>query len=171
MDYSKLSWKRYLLAAGISLAVPLVALAVSQRAADCGFAAGLEGGRLPPYMSSLNLSEAQRDKVFEVMHAQAPALRDKGKAVRSADEALRKLVLSPDYTEPKARALADGAAKAAADMALARAKVERQVLEVLTPEQRKTLADMKQPGEPPMGGRGEGRRGAGPEGMPPPHER
>jgi periplasmic protein CpxP/Spy len=171
MNFPKLSWKRYLLAAGISLAVPLVALAVSQRAVACGFAGGMEGGRMPPYLHALNLSEAQRDKVFDIMHAQAPAMRDKGKAARNAEEALRKLVLSPEYTEPKARELAESAAKATADMALARVKAERQVYDVLTAEQRKTLAEMKQPGEPPMVGWGEGHHGNGPGGMPPPPAR
>ena len=51
---------------------------------------------------------------------------------------------------------------------VARAKAERQVFEVLTPEQRKQLAEMKASGEPGRS-RGDGPRGMGGEGrMPPP---
>ena len=168
MDFPKLSWKRFLVAAGISLAVPLLALAVNQRASACSVGPGMESGKMPPYLHSLNLSEAQRDKVFEIMHGQAPAMRDKGKAVRNAEESLRKLVLSPEYSEPKARELANEAAKAMSEMSLARAKAERLVYEVLTPEQRKQLADLKASGEPPMGMRGDGPRGRGDERHQPP---
>lgn len=168
MDFPRLSWKRFLVAAGISLAVPLLALAVNQRALACGVGPGMEGGRMPPYLHSLNLSEAQRDQVFEIMHGQMPAMRDKGKAVRNAEESLRKLVLSPEYNEPKARELANDAAKAMSEISLARAKAERLVYDVLTPEQRKLLADRKAPGEPPMEKRGDGPRGRGDERHQPP---
>ena len=158
MNFPKLNLRRFLIAAAISLVVPLAALAVSQRAGACGFGPGMEGGRMPRYLHSLNLSEAQRDRVFEIFHGQAPAMREKVKAARNAEESLRKLVLSTEYTEPKARALSDDAARATADLTLARAMTERQVYEVLTAEQRSQLAKLKAAGEAPMGGRGGERR-------------
>ena len=36
---------------------------------------GMGGGMMSPHLRGLNLSEAQRDKIFEIMHAQAPAMR------------------------------------------------------------------------------------------------
>ena len=167
MDFPKLSLKRFLVAAAVSLAVPLAALAVGQRTGACGVGLGMDGGKMPPYLHSLNLSEAQRDKVFEIMHGQAPAMRDKGKAVRNAEEALRGLARSPDYSEAKARELSDGAAKAMAEMALAHLKVERQVYEIMTPEQRKQLAEMKASGEPAMGMHRERHRDGGDHLSPP----
>lgn len=110
------------------------------------------------YLRQLNLSEAQRDWVFEIMHGQAPAMREKVKAARNAEESLRKLVLSTEYTEPKARALSDGAAKATADLSLAQAMAERQIYEGLTAEQRSQLAKLKAAGKAPMDGRGGERR-------------
>lgn len=170
--------KRLLVAAGVALALPLTAAAVpgergGHHGCGGGFAAhggpGMGGEMMPPHLRALNLTEAQRDKVFEIMHAQAPAMRDKAKAWRKAEDELRALTAASDYSDAKARALADSAAKAMADMTLARAKTERQVFEVLTPEQRKQLAEMK-PGEPR--GRGDGPRGprgmGGDGGMPPP---
>lgn len=158
VNFPKSSLKRFLVAAAVSLAVPLAALAVSQRAGACGFGPAMEGGKMPPYLRQLDLSGAQRDRVFEIMHGQAPAMREKVKAARNAEESLRKLVLSTEYTEPKARALSDDAARATADLTLARAMTERQVYEVLTAEQRSQLAKLKAAGEAPMGGRGGERR-------------
>lgn len=173
--------KRFLAAAGVALALPLTAAAFAgphpghrgcgDFAAHGGPGMGMGGGMMPPHLRGLNLTEAQRDKVFEIMHAQAPAMREKGKAMFKAQADLRALTASPDYSEAKARSLADAAAKTMADMTLARAQAERQVYDVLTPEQRKQLAEMK-PSDEPRRGRGDGPRGMGGMGgdgrMPPP---
>ncbi len=158
MRFPQFNWRGFFLATGISLVLPLAALAVSQGAAACAGAPGADGGRMPPYLHGLDLNEAQRDKVFEIMHAQAPAMRDRFKAARNVEESLRKLVLSPDYDESKASELAGQAARAMADLTLARARAERQVYELLTPEQRKQLLERKVSGESPMGGHDDGHR-------------
>jgi Spy/CpxP family protein refolding chaperone len=154
VNFPKLSLKRFLVAAAISLVVPLAALGVGQRAGSCGVGPDAEGGKMQSYLRQLNLSEAQRDWIFEIMHGQAPAMREKVKAARNAEGALRKLVLSSEYTEPKARELSDGAARAMAELSLARAMAERQVYEGLTAEQRSQLAKLKAAGKAPMDGRG-----------------
>jgi periplasmic protein CpxP/Spy len=168
--------KRFLVAASVALAIPLSAAAFHGHSGGqpgCGSFAehggpGMGGEMMPPHLRSLNLSEAQRDKVFEIMHAQAPVMREKAKAVRKAEDDLRALSAATDYSDAKARALADTAAKAMSEMTLARAKAERQVFEVLTPEQRKQMAEMKAAGGPGRG-RGDGPHGIGGEGrMPPP---
>lgn len=101
----------------------------------------------PYYLRGLNLTEAQHDKIFEVMHAQAPLTREKAKAHQAAEEALRKLAAGPDYNEAKARGLADTLGKSVAEMALVRAKADRQIFDILTPEQRQQLAEMKPGGD------------------------
>ena len=103
---------------------------------------------LPPHLRSLNLTEGQQDKVFEIIHSQAPLMREKTKALRKAESDLRVLSAAPEYSEAKARSLADATAKVMSEMTMARAKTERQIFEVLTPEQRKQLAELK------PGGRG-----------------
>mgnify|MGYP003476963651 FL=1 len=171
--------KRFIVAAGVALAVPLTAVAFQGHPVGhhgCGGFAGhggpgmMGGEMMPPHLRGLNLTEAQRDKIFEIMHAQAPAMRDKAKALRKAEDDLRALTAAADYSDAKARSLADAGAKAMSEMTLARAKAERQVFEVLTPEQRKQLAEMKASGEPGRG-RGDGPRGMGGEGRmaPPAH--
>ncbi len=159
--------KRFLVAASVALAIPLGAAAFQGEPGGhpgCGHFAGrggpgMGGEMMLPHLRGLNLSEAQRDKIFEIMHAQAPLMREKAKAVRKAEDDLRALAAADDYSDAKARALADTAAKAISEMSLARARAERQVSEVLTPEQRKQLADFKASGGP---GRGRG------EASPPP---
>ena len=165
--------KRFLVAASVALAIPLSAAAFHGHPGGhhgCGDGGpGMMGGEMmPPHLRGLNLTEAQRDKIFEIMHAQVPTMRDKAKALRKTEDDLRALTAAADYSDAKARSLADAAAKAMSEMTLARAKAERQVFEVLTPEQRKQLAEMKASGEPGRS-RGDGPRGMGGEGrMPPP---
>jgi periplasmic protein CpxP/Spy len=96
-------------------------------------------GGPPPFLAGLHLSEEQQDKVFALVHAAAPALREQEKAARKAREALRDLNESPQYDEGRLKGLADTAAKADSQLMVLRARTERQVLALLTPEQLKQL--------------------------------
>lgn len=154
-NISQSSITRYLAVATLALAIPLTVVANSASPSEAGgggHCSGMDGRgpmgkrggeRGPHYLRGLNLTEAQRDKVFEVMHAQAPLLREKAKTHQAAEEALRQLTAAPDYSEAKARALADGLGKSVAEMALLRAKADRQIFDLLTSEQRKQLAERK----------------------------
>lgn len=149
--------KRFLAAASLALAVPLSAAAFDGGRDDgCGKVhrvrhempgGGLE--RPPPHWQRLNLTEAQRDKIFTIMHAQMPALREQHKAMRQAEEALRTLSMSGDFSEAKAKKLSEASAKAATALALSRASTDHQIFELLTDEQRKQLAEAKMPDKGP----------------------
>lgn len=91
----------------------------------------------PPFLRGIELSEAQQDKIFSIMHQQAPLLREQAKAAHKAHEALRTLAASGQYDEAKARTLADSGARAMAEIALLHARAEQQIRALLTPEQRK----------------------------------
>mgnify|MGYP003372933161 CR=1 FL=1 len=167
---------RYLAVAALALAIPLSVLAnpaAPREAVGAGYCSGMDGrGPMvkwggerggarrdemrPHYLRGLNLTEAQRDKVFGVMHATAPGMREKAKAHLAAEEALRQLTAAPDCSEVKARALADTLGKSVAEMALVRAKADRQIFDLLTAEQRKQLAEMK------LGADGRHRQNDGP---------
>lgn len=95
---------------------------------------------MPPFLHGLNLSEAQQDKVFELMHQQAPLLRNKGKASHKAMDELRQLALTEQYDEPRAKTLARTAAETQSEMALLRVQNDQKIYALLTPEQRKKLA-------------------------------
>lgn len=172
---SHLHLKRFFAAAAVALAVPLAVSAAP------GEKRGMQGGcdrmgmkagyghpgmghdGLPRHLNRLALSEAQRDRIFDIMHAQAPTMRNTAKALHKAQSELRALTAAPDFSEAKAKELADAAAAATGEMALSRARAERQVFEVLTPEQRKQLAELKDSGERPRQ-RGDGPRGPGNDG-------
>lgn len=172
--FSSRNVERFLIAASVALVVPLSAVAFGGPSGNSGHCAGAEMrggpgprgmGEMPPCLRALNLSEAQRDKVFEIMHAQAPTMRDKAKAARKAEEDLRALGVAADYSEAKAKALADVSAKALAEMSLARVKADRQVFEMLTPEQQKQMVEFKPERAQPRS-RGDGQRGMEGEGRP-----
>jgi Spy/CpxP family protein refolding chaperone len=107
-----------------------------------GFGPGFGPGR-PPFFHGLELSEAQEDKVFAILHAETPYLREQGKAAVKAREALHALASADQYDDAKAAALAREAATAEANIALQRVRTQQKLLAVLTPEQRKKQTDDK----------------------------
>jgi periplasmic protein CpxP/Spy len=90
-------------------------------------------------LHGLKLSEAQEDKLFAIMHAQAPQRREHDKAIRKAHEALRDLGRADKFDDAKADAAARDLGQAVAADALQQARTEAQVRAVLTPEQREQL--------------------------------
>ena len=122
-------------------------------AAGPGFGPGFgmgPGPVRPPFFRGIELSEAQEDKVFAILHAEAPYLREQSKAEMKAREALHALADADRYDDGKAASLAQAAATASANVALQHVRTRQKLLAVLTPEQRKQLAEDK-PGRPPRG--------------------
>lgn len=110
------------------------------------FGPGFGPGPAPgfgPLFRGVELSEAQQDKVFAILHAEAPYLREQGKAAIKAREALRELASADKYDDARAAALARDAATAEANIALQHVRTRQKLLAVLTPEQRKKQADEK----------------------------
>src|SRR5690606_36353503 len=104
---------------------------------------GMHGDRMGGrgFMGDLQLSEEQRGKLAELRKANAPAMQEQAKAMREARRELRALGFSADYDEAKARAIAERAAKASAEMAAQRAKAANDFYQVLTPEQRQKFSE------------------------------
>ena len=161
--------KRFLAAASIALAVPLSALAFGNKVetpneknfGHCEEHGGMmhvrhHAGDLPMHsLKRLNLSDEQQDKIFKLMHEQMPAQRDKMKSVEKLEQTLSELKQGNDYSDAKARSLVDQIAKTRADMEMERIATERKVLEILTPEQRQQLSELRikpgAPSKPPQG--------------------
>lgn len=99
---------------------------------------------LPPFLHGIELSEAQQDKVFAATYAQAPLLREQQKIAFKAHEQLRALAASSAYDDAQASALASTAAQAMATISLQQARLEQQLLAVLTPEQRKQTEQQRE---------------------------
>jgi periplasmic protein CpxP/Spy len=95
-------------------------------------------GGSPPFLAGLHLTEEQQDKVFAIVHAAAPALREQEKALRKAREDLNE---SSQYDESRVKGLADTAAKADSQLIVLRARTEHEIRALLTPEQLKELQE------------------------------
>jgi len=109
---------------------------------------GPGGAKLFGQLHRLHLSEAQEDRLFALTHAAAPQQRNQEKAERKAHEALRALGAAPQFDEARASAAARELGQAIANGVLLRARLESQVLAVLTPEQREQLRKDRPPGPP-----------------------
>lgn len=147
------SLRRFLVATGLALAVSMVVAGpkiLHDADGQCGGPErhGMPGGELPPYLRALNLDEAQRDKVFAILHEQAPMMRERLKRLNRAQADLRRLTAGPDYDEAKARALAELIGRAMSELALQRARTDRLIFDLLSQEQRKHLAELNPDGEP-----------------------
>jgi Spy/CpxP family protein refolding chaperone len=102
----------------------------------------------PMPLRGVVLDEAQQDKVFAIVHAQEPQMREQEKAARHAHEALRTMAASGQFDDAKAAALAQAGGKAMAAMALQQARTDAQINALLTPEQRHQANDHSQRREP-----------------------
>jgi Spy/CpxP family protein refolding chaperone len=96
-----------------------------------------------PFLRGVELTEAQQDKVFTILHAQMPYLREQHKAREKAERALFDLHGAAKYDDAAAAKLAQASAQAMANITLQHLRTEQKVLAVLTPEQRKQVEEAK----------------------------
>lgn len=111
------------------------------------------GGLSPRMLQSLQLSEAQRDKVNELMQAQAKSMQEQMGQHRARHEQLDQLSRAPSFDAAKARALADEQGQQMAQHLFQRVQLQSQLRALLTPEQLKQL-DARQADGRPMDGKG-----------------
>lgn len=137
-------------------APPAVDGAGQQRVDERGPGFGPPPGGLP-FLRGLDLSEAQQDQVFAILHAEVPRRRELDKAERRAHDALRALAGKAPLDEAKAAAAAQALGQAVADLELLRLRTGAQVLAVLTPQQRAQL-DERRAQRDKVRGQAHGRR-------------
>ncbi|MGC0154925.1 Spy/CpxP family protein refolding chaperone [Chromobacterium vaccinii] len=92
-----------------------------------------------PSLRGVKLSEAQRDKLFELALAQAPARHALARQAARSHEDLRRAAASDPFDEARVRALAEMRAQAMARLLLMRAELDAKARALLTPEQRSQL--------------------------------
>jgi Spy/CpxP family protein refolding chaperone len=106
-------------------------------------------GRLGlPHLAGIDLSEAQEDRLFAILHAQAPQLREQDKIEDKAHEALRAMSEAGDFSEAKAVVHTKALGQAIAARELLRVRTAGQVMALLTPEQRAQLKGARAPRAP-----------------------
>lgn len=104
--------------------------------------AGLHGfDHLPPFLHGLDLSEEQRDRIFDITYAQIPERRKQQRELHKLKAQLRELPLSADYDAGKVKKLVDSETRLRAEQQLKMADVHHRIYQVLTEAQRKQLAE------------------------------
>ena len=111
------------------------------------------GPGVAPFLRGLDLSEAQQDRVFAILHEQAPKRRELEKAERKAHDALHAMSDSAQLDGAAARTQAQALGQAIAFQELLHLRTEAQLMAVLTPEQRAELRE-EPDGRPPRAGKG-----------------
>lgn len=104
--------------------------------------AGMRGQGMH-FLRGLDLSDSQEDKVFQLLHGQAPYLREQQRAHEKAVQALHDMRNADKFDDAAATRLAQAAAQAQANIMLAHVRTHHKVLALLTPEQRKQLEERK----------------------------
>ncbi|MGQ0734921.1 MAG: Spy/CpxP family protein refolding chaperone [Acidobacteriota bacterium] len=92
----------------------------------------------------IDLTDSQRDHVRKIRAAQRDAVRDVSSRLRDGHRALAELSRAAEVDESAVRAASTTVANALADGALLRAKIQREVAAILTPEQQQHLAERRQ---------------------------
>lgn len=109
-------------------------------------------------LKGLDLTEAQRDQIFEIRHANMPALREQRKQVRAARQSLKALSVQAEVDPAALQAQTDALGQSVAAMATLRVQSMNQVMGVLTEEQadqlREKMAKRQSKGQHRHGDRG-----------------
>jgi protein CpxP len=109
---------------------------------------GMLGPLGPMIMGRLNLTEAQRDQVKNVLQAHRTDLKAVGDRAFAAHQALEAAISADTVDESAIRGRSADVATVEADMAVMRAQIRAEVWQILTPDQQqqaKTLqAEMEQ---------------------------
>lgn len=103
------------------------------------------GGPGLPFLHGIDLSEVQEDRLFAIMHAQAPQLREQEKAERKALEALDAMRESGRVDDAKAAAQAKALGQAIAAQELLRVRTAAQVMALLTQPQKEAMERQRAP--------------------------
>jgi Spy/CpxP family protein refolding chaperone len=105
---------------------------------------GMHRGGPMMMLRGLDLTQAQRDQVFQIYHDQEPAVHEQMKQVRQARENLMQLARADQFDQAQARQAADAQARALSALAVLHAQTINRVRAILTPEQRARLDERAQ---------------------------
>lgn len=109
-------------------------------------------GRLPFFLRGIELTEQQRSQIEGLLKTWHDSVESELAQERTGMHALRALSLSADYSEAKAAALVEQAQARHKALALGKAKLDHDIYQLLSDEQRQKLAANREKGD--MGGHG-----------------
>jgi periplasmic protein CpxP/Spy len=131
------------LAAGVALALVAglgVAVHGQGRRGGGGFGPGRGGF---PLLGQLELTDAQRQQVRDVMQRHREQMQAAGTKLREAHAAQRAAIEAVPVNEALIRSTSQALANAQTDMALAQARVHNDVWGLLTPDQQQKAKELK----------------------------
>ena len=153
---SKLSFKQVLAVAIVAISLPATIAFADNGASDHHDMSkgehcergdivhhGMGEPGMPPYLHELQLSSAQKDKLFAITYPQIPAMRDAHKQRTQLMEELRATVEADTFDDAKAQQLADKAASLEKEKVLTMARNDAKIFALLTPEQRNKAREFK----------------------------
>jgi len=100
-------------------------------------------GRMMVLRSELDITEAQRAQIKEVLVAHKSEIAKHAKAVRDKRVALRDAVLADNPSDAKIRKAADELGKVVGNAAVKAAKLKGKIAPILTEEQREKIAEFR----------------------------
>jgi Spy/CpxP family protein refolding chaperone len=104
---------------------------------------GGPGGILGPAFQRLDLTDAQKTRVQEILDSHQNDLRTLGNRAMTAHQALDAATTSDSFDEATVRTKSAEAAAIDADMAVMHARVYNEVYQILTPDQQKQLKQVR----------------------------
>lgn len=103
---------------------------------------GMFGGRgLDFYASMLNLTDTQQAQIKQIFASQKSTMKPLWEQERQSHEAMKQLIMSGNFDEAKAQAIAQQASQVQSQLMVEHAKVASQAYQVLTAEQKTKLND------------------------------
>jgi periplasmic protein CpxP/Spy len=101
-------------------------------------------GPMGIYFHQLNLSDAQKAQIKQIMTQERPTLKPLMQQVAQGENQMRTLELSGSFDEAQARTLATQQSQNATALRVQRARIETELINILTPDQKTKLAQLVQ---------------------------
>ncbi|MFZ5466939.1 MAG: Spy/CpxP family protein refolding chaperone [Pseudomonadota bacterium] len=105
---------------------------------------GHHGHGLRHVLHGLDLNDAQRDQIRQIMQEHRPKMREQAMSMREQRRALRQLAAADNVDEARLQELSAQTAQTMGEMAAQRVRMQHAILAVLTPEQREAARQKMQ---------------------------
>jgi protein CpxP len=102
------------------------------------------GGMMGMPFHALNLSDAQKAQMKQIMTQERPTLKPLMQQMSQGQSQLRTLELSGNFDEAQARTIATQQSQTMTELTVQRARIESQMVQLLTPDQKTRLNQMLQ---------------------------
>ena len=100
-----------------------------------------EGHMLHFFTDYLDLTDAQQAQVKDIMAKEKPALKPLMQQMAQSHQQIRELTMAGTFDEAKVRTLATQQAQTMTEIIVQKARIESEMIQILTPEQKTKLND------------------------------